>query len=64
STLAVPIMTGDRVLATLGMTYFTSAMKRAQAVELYVPHLRAAAENIGRSIARLGADGHAGAAIP
>ncbi|MEK9967700.1 MAG: hypothetical protein VW600_01100, partial [Ferrovibrio sp.] len=27
STLAVPVMDGDRVLATLGLTYFTSAMK-------------------------------------
>ncbi len=56
STLAVPVMDGDRVLATLGLTYFTSAMKRAQAVELYVPHLRSAAENIGRSIGRLGTE--------
>ncbi len=55
-TLGVPVMDGDRVLATLGLTYFTSAMKRSQAVELYVPHLRAAAENISRSISRLGAD--------
>lgn len=54
STLAVPVMDGDRVLATLGLSYFTSAMKRAQAVELYVPHLRSAAENITRSISRLG----------
>ena len=54
STLAVPVMDGDRVLATLGLTYFTSAMKRAQAAELYVPQLRAAAENISRSIGSLG----------
>ncbi|MGQ9371698.1 DNA-binding transcriptional regulator [Azospirillum sp. ST 5-10] len=52
-TLAVPVMDGDRVLATLGLTYFTSAMKRTQAVDLYVPHLRVAAENIARSISRL-----------
>jgi IclR family mhp operon transcriptional activator len=56
STLGVPVMDGDRVLATLGLTYFTSAMKRAQAAELYVPHLRSAAENIARSISRLGVD--------
>lgn len=56
STLAVPVMEGERVLATLGLTYFTSAMKRAQAVELYVPQLRSAAENIARSVSRLGAD--------
>lgn len=56
STLAVPVMEGDRVLATLGLTYFTSAMTRAQAVGLYVPHLRAAAENIARSICRLGTE--------
>lgn len=54
ATLGVPIMDGDRVLATLGLTYFTSAMKRARAVELYVPHLQEAAENIARSISRLG----------
>ena len=29
-------------------------MKRAQAVDLYVPHLRAAADNISRSISQLG----------
>lgn len=52
-TLAVPVMDGDRVLATLGLTYFASAMTRTRAVELYVPHLRAAAENITRSIGRL-----------
>jgi IclR family transcriptional regulator, mhp operon transcriptional activator len=54
ATLGVPVMNGDRVVATLGLTYFTSAMKRAQAIELYVPHLREAAENITRSIGRLG----------
>jgi IclR family mhp operon transcriptional activator len=54
STLGVPVMDGDRVVATLGLTYFTSAMKRAQAIELYVPHLRSAADNITRSISRLG----------
>jgi IclR family mhp operon transcriptional activator len=55
STLAVPVMHGERVLATLGLTYFTSAMKRAQAVELYVPHLRSAAATIARNVDRLGA---------
>ena len=54
STLAVPVMHGDRVLATLGLTYFASAMTRARAIDLYVPHLRSAAENIGRSVGRLG----------
>jgi IclR family mhp operon transcriptional activator len=53
STLAVPIMDGDRVLATLGLTYFSSAMKRAQAVALYVPHLKSAAASISRSVERL-----------
>ncbi len=53
STLAVPIMAGDRVLATLGLTYFTSAMPRARAVELYVGHLKSAAESIARNVTRL-----------
>jgi hypothetical protein len=30
-------------------------MKRAQAVELYVPHLRSAAATIARNVDRLGA---------
>jgi IclR family mhp operon transcriptional activator len=53
TTLAVPIMSGERVLATLGLTYFASAMPRARAIELYIPHLKSAAESIARNVSRL-----------
>jgi IclR family transcriptional regulator, mhp operon transcriptional activator len=50
STLAVPIMRGTAVLATLGMTYFTSAMPKAQAIGRYVPLLKELAKNIQKSV--------------
>jgi IclR family mhp operon transcriptional activator len=53
STLAVPIMREKAVLATLGMTYFTSAVPKAQAIARYVPLLKEAARNIQRSVGAL-----------
>jgi IclR family mhp operon transcriptional activator len=50
STLAVPIMRGTAVLATLGMTYFTSSMPKAQAIGRYVPLLKELAKNIQKSV--------------
>jgi IclR family transcriptional regulator, mhp operon transcriptional activator len=39
NTLSVPVMQDDNVLATIGVSYFTSAMPRAKAVSSYVPPL-------------------------
>jgi IclR family mhp operon transcriptional activator len=52
-TAAVPIIAGGRVLATVGMTYFTSALDRAEIVQRYVPLLKSLAGNIAASVASL-----------
>jgi len=55
SSVAVPIFeygTG-KVLATIGMTYYTSAVRRDDVLQRYVPHLKAAAAAISESIARM-----------
>lgn len=54
STLAVPAMLGQKVLATVGVTYFTSALPKAEAIARYVPPLQEMARNVGRSVAMLG----------
>jgi IclR family mhp operon transcriptional activator len=46
STVAVPIMSEDRVLATLGLSYFTSAVSRAVVVAEYLPLLHEAVRSI------------------
>jgi len=53
NTIAVPIIANDRVLATVGMTYFTSALDRADAVGRYVPLVQGLAENIAASVSSL-----------
>ena len=53
STLAVPIKRGKDVLATIGVTYFRSAMATKQARERYVPALWEMADNIANSVAAL-----------
>jgi IclR family mhp operon transcriptional activator len=53
NTIAVPILAGRRVLATVGMTYFTSALDRAEIVRRYVPLVQALAENITASVSSL-----------
>ncbi len=50
STVAVPIMSGDRVLATFGLTYFRSAVPAAALVGQIVQPLREAARQIEQSI--------------
>jgi IclR family mhp operon transcriptional activator len=52
-TIAVPIIANGRVLATVGMTYFTSALDRADIVQRYVPLLNSLAGNIAASVASL-----------
>ena len=53
STIAVPITVNGRVLATVGMTYFTSALDRGDIVQRYVPLLKGLAGNISASVASL-----------
>lgn len=50
NTIAVPIMTEGRVLATIGLTYFRSAVSRADLTEQLVPALKEAVLGIERSI--------------
>ncbi|TCT03590.1 DNA-binding transcriptional regulator [Aquabacter spiritensis] len=55
SSLAVPIfeLGSPRVLGTIGITYYSSAVRWEQAVERYVPLLQSAAKGIGQSVAVL-----------
>jgi IclR family mhp operon transcriptional activator len=53
STLAVPVMLGRKVLATVGMTFFTSAIPKAEAIARYVPPLQEMAKNIQASVVLL-----------
>jgi IclR family transcriptional regulator, mhp operon transcriptional activator len=52
-TIALPIIVNQRVLATVGMTYFTSALDRADVVQRYVPLVKALADNIAASVLSL-----------
>jgi len=55
NTIAVPIINADgRVMASLGLTYFTSAFKsQDEACERYAPVLKSAASEISQDLARL-----------
>lgn len=55
NTIAVPILNSDgRVMASLGLTYFSSAFKsQAEACERYAPVLKSAASEISQDLARL-----------
>ena len=57
STLAVPVVLGRQVLATVGVTYFTSAIPRTEAIARYVPALKEMARNIQASVVLLKQDG-------
>jgi IclR family transcriptional regulator, mhp operon transcriptional activator len=50
STIAVPVMLGRKVLATVGVSYFTSAMPKAEAIARYVPPLQEMARSIQASV--------------
>jgi IclR family mhp operon transcriptional activator len=52
-TIAVPIIVNRRVLATVGMTYFTSALDRTDVVQRYVPLVQTLADNIAASVSSL-----------
>jgi IclR family mhp operon transcriptional activator len=57
STIALPVMLGRKVLATVGVTYFTSALPKAEAIARYVPPLKEMARNIQTSVVLLKQDG-------
>lgn len=52
-TIAMPIIVEDRVLATVGMTYFKSAVSQRDIAGRYVPLMLALAGNIAKSVAAL-----------
>lgn len=58
SGVAVPIYDREKqkVLATIGITYYTSAVRREEVIETYVPQLQAAAIGISETIIRLTQD--------
>lgn len=53
STIAMPIFHGDRVLATIGLTYFRSAVSASNLDEVLVPSLREAVDGIEASFRML-----------
>lgn len=57
SSVAVPIYEygKGKILATIGMTYYTKAVRREDVLERYVPHLKAASTAISESVARMAA---------
>ena len=50
STIAVPILEGARVVATIGLTWFSSALDVEQAVARFLPPLREASAGITRTL--------------
>jgi IclR family mhp operon transcriptional activator len=57
STLAVPVFEPPRVAATLGLTWFSSALTVPQAVERFLPPLRQASAEITAALASLASAG-------
>jgi len=55
STLAVPIFDGARVVASIGLTWFSSALTTRQAVERYLPGLQRASADISAALDALSA---------
>ena len=53
NTFGVPIRHGGKVLATLGVSYFISAMPKTKAIASYVPPLLSLAKKIEASVADL-----------
>ena len=54
NTIAVPIMNENgRVVASLGLTYFTAAFPETEACERYVPVLKKASTEITQDLARI-----------
>lgn len=53
NTLAVPVFDAHGVAASLGLTFFSSALKPGEAVERYLPELQEAARQIGERVREL-----------
>ena len=53
NTFSVPIRHGGKVLATIGVSYFISAMPKTKAIASYVPPLLDLAKKIEASVADL-----------
>lgn len=53
NTIAMPVMSGERVLGTLGITYFRAAHRRADAIRKFSGKLQTAVNRISRDIKRL-----------
>lgn len=51
STIAVPIFESSRVVATVGLTWFTSTLNVQQAVERFLPRLQQASSDISGALA-------------
>lgn len=58
-TIAVPVMLKRKVLATVGVTYFTSVMPKTEAIARYVPPLKEMAKNIQSSVQMIQREGAA-----
>ena len=50
STIAVPVFEGARPVATIGLTWFSSALTVAHAVERFLPPLKQASSDISRAL--------------
>lgn len=55
SAIAVPVRHGKRVVASLGITFITSALTCAEAARRYLPALRGAAQRIEKALGRASA---------
>ena len=53
NTIAVPIYSGNRVMGTIGLTYFRSAHKGKEAIQKFVKTLQRASKNISDSASKL-----------
>lgn len=53
STVALPVMSSDRVLGTVGLTFYTSAMQAEEVGRRLVPRLRECVAGIEKSVSEL-----------
>lgn len=53
ATLAVPIFEGARVVASMGLTWFSKVIKTQQAVERFLPMLRDASSRVSAQLAQM-----------
>jgi IclR family mhp operon transcriptional activator len=53
ATIAVPLIVDADVVATMGMTYYVSAVDRDEAAKRYAPSLKSAAADIAINLAKL-----------